>query len=648
MRVTCILLFAAVATPAAGGNPALRAWLVNPTARTASTAGLRSVLPHVHQVRVEGTYAVVESAGLSLQSLGPLEANGWEPPVTPRKFTFRIPLEPKPANRCSNAPLGVIGALVNGVPLYNPISGVSYRDQNLWHLDAVAAYRRESSGSLRSPLLDSLLQSSNRHSPLIGFALDGYPIYGPFGWDDRANIRRFRSSYRLRAIGKRSAAPGGTDLTPAQEGPPVSAEFPLGTFAEDYEFVPGSGDLDAHNGRFAKTPEYPEGTYAYFLATDPQGAMEYPYLVGSTYHGEVETRASEGGMTIPPLESKDLGRIQLRTSTAPAAGRPESLTFSIRGPHGQSIRFLEKVHERPIHLLVVSTDLSEFAHIHPELQQDESYSVSHVFPHGGSYWLFVDHTRPGESQTVSRFHVEIAGPARAAVPLRADANFTKSQDGLRVTMTPPARLQTGADLTFRFDVADAAGNPVSNLQPYLGAWAHIMVVSENREDFIHAHPLDDAATTADNSPWLHSHAAPGPSPSSVTTVTGFRRPGLYRLWVQFQQDGKVITVPYTFQVEPASRKLTAGALPKDAIAIEVTSAGFEPARISAPAGKLIRLAFHRPDAQNCASSVAFPALNLRRDLPAGQTTVVEIPASVARELTFACGMNMYRGSLVIR
>ena len=72
-----------------------------------------------------------------------------------------------------------------------------------------------------------------------------------------------------------------------------------------------------------------------------------------------------------------------------------------------------------------------------------------------------------------------------------------------------------------------------------------MVVSQDRHNFIHAHPLDEPAVNDPGSILMPL----GPSPSSVTTVTGFRSAGLYRLWVQFQRQGKVITVPYTFQVD---------------------------------------------------------------------------------------------------
>jgi hypothetical protein len=190
----------------------------------------------------------------------------------------------------------------------------------------------------------------------------------------------------------------------------------------------------------------------------------------------------------------------------------------------------------------------------------------------------------------------------------------------------------------------------NDLEPYLGAWAHVMILSKDGSEFIHAHPLDDAATMIDNNPWQHSHATPGPSPLAIETVTGFRKPGIYRMWAQFQRQGKVITIPFTIDILPTAKtSMPVTIIPPDAIRIDVSTAGFSPARISAAAGKLSTLAFIRNDARSCANAVVFPELGIRKDLPVGETVLVEIPASESgRELHFACGMNMYRGSVLIK
>jgi hypothetical protein len=473
------------------------------------------------------------------------------------------------------------------------------------------------------------------HTPfsLIGFANDGYPIYGPYGWDKDGAVRRFTSSYCLRAVTRRTRLPDGTELSPSQEGPAVSPEFPPGTFVEDYEYVPGSGDLDEYNGRWTRTPEYPEGTYAYFLSTDSQTKLMYPCLVGPAYFGHVDTAPPAASMSVQHDRRVDL------TTPGLQAGNPVPLIFSFRDARGRRIRFLERVHEQPIHLLIVSADLSEFAHVHPVLQPDDTFVVNHTFSSGGTYWLYVDHTPPGAVQTISHFSLTVKGSVPAAQPLHQDS-LTKTVDGLPVKLTLPSQLRAGRDLTFRFDI------PVNDLEPYLGAWAHVMVVSQDRRNFIHAHPIEE---TIINDPWQHTHVSPGPSPSTISTVTGFRNPGLYRLWVQFQRQGKVITVPYTFQVEPAGPKEhIKSTIPSGAIQVRVSESGFEPARITAVSGKSLTLAFHREDAQNCVSAVVFPELGIRKSLPAGETILIEVSASGPREYHFACGMNMYRGALVIQ
>jgi hypothetical protein len=258
-----------------------------------------------------------------------------------------------------------------------------------------------------------------------------------------------------------------------------------------------------------------------------------------------------------------------------------------------------------------------------------------LFPHGGTYWLFADYTRPGAAQSVSRFRVEVEGVGLVAEALRPDGEFMKVESGLQVRLNIAAHLYAGEDIAFRFEV------PVDDLEPYLGAWAHIMIVSEDRREFIHAHPADDVGE--------HTHQPTGPSPKIVSAITGFRKPGLYRLWVQFQRQGRVITVPYTINVEPARSKPRAvRPVPKDAVRVRVSSSGFEPARIDAVAGRPTVLAFERQDAQNCANTIVFPELGIRKALPAGETVLIEIDGAKPRELHFACGMSMYRGAVVIR
>jgi hypothetical protein len=99
--------------------------------------------------------------------------------------------------------------------------------------------------------------ATSTHSPLIGFAIDSYPIYGVYGYSSANSssspVKRMQSSYQLRNITQRTTyANGAASPTP---GPTVNASYPIGSYLEDYQYVAGSGDLDQYNGRWCVTPQ---------------------------------------------------------------------------------------------------------------------------------------------------------------------------------------------------------------------------------------------------------------------------------------------------------------------------------------------------------------------------------------------------------
>jgi hypothetical protein len=155
------------------------------------------------------------------------------------------------------------------------------------------------------------------HSPILGWAYDGNPIYGPYGYSNpesaATSVVRMRSGFRLRSGGQRhSLAPWAAALhrvnpllDEKQYGPDVDAKHPLGWYVEDYDFQAG-GDLDLYNGRIAVTPEFPNGTYAYFVTIDEQGQPAFPYVLGRQYFGEVPARQNR----VTP------GSIELYTASA--------------------------------------------------------------------------------------------------------------------------------------------------------------------------------------------------------------------------------------------------------------------------------------------------------------------------------------------
>ena len=277
-------------------DPQLSSWLLNTTGLT----GYNGLPANVQKVQYSQDYVYISSSGIPAYSIGP-----W--PGDPNKaaeqdFVFKIPRHPSEETSAKlSTPLGPIGVLINGVVIFNSKDANSYNNQGVWHRNAVIVEATSFDSCLGHPQMNGIYHhhqnpvclykdDSTKHSPLIGYAFDGYPIYGKYGYvnpDGTGGIKRMVSSYQLRNITKRTTLPDGTKLSSNEYGPDVSTQYPLGYFIEDYEYVDSSGDLDQYNGRYTVTPDYPDGIYAYFVTTNSDGSSAYPYIIGPQYYGTV-------------------------------------------------------------------------------------------------------------------------------------------------------------------------------------------------------------------------------------------------------------------------------------------------------------------------------------------------------------------------
>ena len=130
------------------------------------------------------------------------------------------------------------------------------------------------------------------HSPILGWAFDGNPIYGPYAYQDptnqSSNIIRMRSSYSLKT---ELVYDDITNPYPSRTDGPLVSDNAAGSFVEDYEYIFNSGDLDQYNGRFCKTPDFPEGRYCYFVTIDgtEDGNPVFPYVLGPSYNSVVDS-----------------------------------------------------------------------------------------------------------------------------------------------------------------------------------------------------------------------------------------------------------------------------------------------------------------------------------------------------------------------
>ena len=339
MRSSIVLLFM---IPSVLGmsqtNPAITQWLLNNSVmghhyvQGNSTAIADNVLANVQLVQYSNQWVYVSTNGIPAYATGPF-LDGNPSQATDQNAIFKFPLNPA-QNTGTSTPTtgGNIGVFVNGVALFDYRDGVSWNNntqaegggpiqgppgQGVWNRDAIVAERAGFDCAKGHPAMgnyhhhqnpsafdldlvpissvcnlydaDGLYAiNSNEHSPLIGFAYDGFPIYGAYGFlntDGTGGVVRMKSSFQLRNITVRTNYADGTDVT---DGPAVSATYPLGHYREDYEFVAHTGVpdyLDEHNGRFCLTPEYPNGIYAYFCTVDENWNSAYPYVVGPTFYG---------------------------------------------------------------------------------------------------------------------------------------------------------------------------------------------------------------------------------------------------------------------------------------------------------------------------------------------------------------------------
>jgi hypothetical protein len=290
-------------------DPAITSWILS-----ASQTGYNGISANVQSVNYTNSDVYVTCTCIPGYDVGPWTAN----PNTPanQNFCFKIARTPEEnTGTKTKTPLGHVGVWTNGVSVFNALDAQSYNNQNVWFRNAYFFEGVSFDNCLGHPapngeyhhhvnpvcLYDQL--TTTVHSPIVGYAFDGFPIYGAYGYtntDGTGAIKRMTPSYRTRNIANRTTLPNGTAASSA--GPAVNTQYPLGAFIEDFEHVQGLGDLDEHNGRFAITPDYPNGTYAYYVTIDEDANPIYPYSLGATYYGTLpsgNTGPQSGHNTVP-------------------------------------------------------------------------------------------------------------------------------------------------------------------------------------------------------------------------------------------------------------------------------------------------------------------------------------------------------------
>jgi Cu+-exporting ATPase len=263
---------------------------------------------------------------------------------------------------------------------------------------------------------------------------------------------------------------------------------------------------------------------------------------------------------VPPVGPHDAGLdVALQVPVDIRPGRPTAMTVTVRdAATGDLVDDLVRTHQVWMHTIITRTDLGTFAHIHPEPTGTAGvYTVTATFPTSGTYLVHTEFRRQGQMADVLDAHeVTVAGPAPTPVPVQTADVRSFTGQGIHITLDGEAHVGETSDLTLRFH-SESSGEALDDLQPYLGAAGHVVVMRADGSTFAHRH-----AETSDDQ-GRPVFALPGTTfGPDLDLHVRFDRPGAYRLWAQFRLgDGTVVTAPF---VVHATRHPAAESAPEPA------------------------------------------------------------------------------------
>ncbi len=268
-------------------------------------------------------------------------------------------------------------------------------------------------------------------------------------------------------------------------------------------------------------------------AADPNAVYACPMHPDVT--GKAGDQCSKCGMDMVAMQMPAGGPEQYKvtfaaTPAAPAAGQPVKMTFTptIVDKPGQAVP-LDVMHEKKMHLIMVSSDLAWFDHQHPEYN-GTGLDLTYTFPKGGDYLLFADYAPSGAGHQLEKIPVTVSGAPAKPVTFSA-AKTTVTVDGYEVSLTPSGGKWVTNNTLHIAGAVKKGGKPVdvNTFENYLGAKAHVVMIGLADKNYEHVHP-DVEGNAFD----LH---------------TEFKTPGVYRAWLQFQTEGKVHTADFVIQVQ---------------------------------------------------------------------------------------------------
>lgn len=201
-----------------------------------------------------------------------------------------------------------------------------------------------------------------------------------------------------------------------------------------------------------------------------------------------------------------------------------NIKIFLKDKAGNPVDDLEVKHEKILHLIIVDDQLQKYYHLHPERTGKGEFAIGNLLPEG-YYKAFIDIRPKSLAYEVEPVPFVVGSPPVntdvRGHALEADTDFTKSVDGEKVTMNVSS-FKAGENVILTFDLDK------TDLTPYLGAMGHVVILDEYGKEFLHVHPSNDTDTVFE---------------------TTFKKPGIYKIWAEFQQNGKVRAFPFVIEVK---------------------------------------------------------------------------------------------------
>ena len=266
-----------------------------------------------------------------------------------------------------------------------------------------------------------------------------------------------------------------------------------------------------HNMEDSKTPEVKENSHG-------------GHKMGNAHHEHSDRSKLE--------PANATAKLTLPTKITP--NTPVPIVIEVKDNNGKAIANFDKFQEQLMHLIVVSDDLQSFNHIHPKYKGNGRFEIQANFPYSSDYSLFSDYKVAGKAEQVSVLKVEVPGNSPTAPKIDLATTKTFGSTKVNLKLSQPT-LKAGQEVHVIFNLQDTTSNqPLKDLKPYLGERGHLVILKQSS-------PL----TQAD---YIHAHAMKNTPDAEVHFITSFPKPGKYKMWGQFNRNGKIITADFWVNV----------------------------------------------------------------------------------------------------